>query len=66
MSFVEELRPPAVPRRYAQAVLRAYRSGRLAASRTVDLLWGSVTKDELPQLDVVPVEALRREFDPLP
>jgi Zn-dependent peptidase ImmA (M78 family)/DNA-binding XRE family transcriptional regulator len=66
MSFVEELRPPAVPRRYAQAVLRAYRSGRLGASRTVDLLWGSVTRDELPQRDVVPVEALQREFDPLP
>lgn len=66
MSVVEELRPPTVPRRYAQAVLRAYRSGRLGASRTVDLLWGSITKDDLPQLDVLPIEALQREFDPLP
>lgn len=66
MSVVEELRPPAIPGRYAQAVLRAYRSGRLGASRTVDLLWGSITKDDLPQLDVIPVEALQREFDPLP
>jgi Zn-dependent peptidase ImmA (M78 family)/DNA-binding XRE family transcriptional regulator len=66
MSVVEELRPPAVPGRYAQSVLRAHRSGRLGASRTVDLLWGSISQDDLPQLDVVPVEALRREFDPLP
>jgi hypothetical protein len=66
MSVVGELRPPAIPGRYAQAVLRAYRSGRLGASRTVDLLWGSITKDDLPQLDVIPVEALQREFDPLP
>jgi Zn-dependent peptidase ImmA (M78 family)/transcriptional regulator with XRE-family HTH domain len=66
MSVVEELRPPAVPGRYAQAVLRAYRSGRLGASRTVDLLWGSISMEDLPQLDEVPVEALRREFDPFP
>jgi Zn-dependent peptidase ImmA (M78 family)/transcriptional regulator with XRE-family HTH domain len=66
MSIVEELRPPTVPQKYAQAVLRAYRSGRLGASRTVDLLWGSVSKGDLPQLDVVPIGALQREFDPLP
>jgi Zn-dependent peptidase ImmA (M78 family)/DNA-binding XRE family transcriptional regulator len=65
MSVVEELRPPAVSPRYARAVLRAYRSGRLGASRTVDLLWGSVTRDDLPQLDVVPIDALQRELDAL-
>ncbi|HEV8648554.1 MAG TPA: XRE family transcriptional regulator [Actinomycetes bacterium] len=66
MAVVEELHPPSASPRYAQAVLRAYRGGKLGANRTVDLLWGSVAKEELPQLDALPVEALRREFDPLP
>jgi len=32
----------------------------------VDLLRGSITEDDLPQLDVLPIDALQREFDSLP
>jgi len=64
--FVAELTPPFVPPGYARAVLRAYRSGKLGANRTVDLLWDSITSQDLPELDALPIEAYQREFDPLP
>src|SRR6266516_4746677 len=64
--FVAELSPPSVPPCYARAVLRGYRSGRLGANRTVDLLWDSITNQDLPELDALPIEASQREFDPLP
>jgi Zn-dependent peptidase ImmA (M78 family)/DNA-binding XRE family transcriptional regulator len=66
MGFVEELNPPSLPPSYARAVLAGYRSGKLGANRTIDLLWGSVAKDDLPEPNVPPIEAYQREFDPLP
>jgi hypothetical protein len=46
-------------------VLAAYRSGKLSAARTVELLWGTVAIEDLPEQRMVPLESLRREFDPL-
>jgi hypothetical protein len=66
MGFVEELNPPCLPPSYARAVLAGYRSGKLGANRTIDLLWGSVAEDDLPEPNVPPIEAYQREFDPLP
>lgn len=66
MGFVEELHPPSLPPSYARAVLGGYRSGKLGANRTIDLLWGSVVKDDLPEPAALPIEAYQREFDPLP
>ena len=66
MGFVEELHPPSVPRGYARAVLGGYRAGKLGANRTIDLLWGSIAKEDLPELATLPIEAYQREFDPLP
>jgi Zn-dependent peptidase ImmA (M78 family)/DNA-binding XRE family transcriptional regulator len=66
MGFVEELHPPFVPPSYARAVLGGYRSGKLGANRTIDLLWGSIAKEDLPELAALPIEAYQREFDPLP
>ncbi len=66
MGLVEELHPPSVPRSYARAVLGGYRAGKLGANRTIDLLWGSITKEDLPELAALPIEAYQREFDPLP
>ena len=60
-----ELQAPAVPPEYGKRVLGAYRAGRLSASRTVDLLWGTVTIEELPEQRAIPLESLRREFDHL-
>src|SRR6266516_4647805 len=64
--FVAELTPPFAPPGYARAVLRGYRSGKLGPNRTVDLLWDSITNQDLPELDALPIEAYQREFDPLP
>jgi Zn-dependent peptidase ImmA (M78 family)/DNA-binding XRE family transcriptional regulator len=66
MGFVEELHPPFVPPSYARAVLGAYRSGKLGANRTIDLLWGSIANEDLPELAALPIESFQREFDPLP
>jgi Zn-dependent peptidase ImmA (M78 family)/transcriptional regulator with XRE-family HTH domain len=66
MGFVEELHPPYVPQSYARAVLGGYRSGKLGANRTIDLLWGSISREDLPELGALPIEAYQREFDPLP
>lgn len=60
-----ELQAPAVPPEYGKRVLGAYWAGKLSASRTVDLLWGTVTIEDLPEQRVMPLESLRREFDHL-
>ncbi len=58
-----ELQAPAVPPRYGIRVMSAYQAGRLSASRTVELLYGTVTIEELPEQRALPLESLRREFD---
>jgi len=60
-----ELQAPAVPPEYGKRVLSAYQAGKLSASRTVELLWGTVTIEELPEQRALPLESLRREFDHL-
>jgi Zn-dependent peptidase ImmA (M78 family)/transcriptional regulator with XRE-family HTH domain len=65
-SWVSELDPPAIPPEYGRRVLAAYRTGRLTASRTTELLWGTVREEELPERHEIPLEGLRREFDALP
>jgi Zn-dependent peptidase ImmA (M78 family)/transcriptional regulator with XRE-family HTH domain len=64
--WVSELDPPTVPPEYGRRVLAAYRDGRLTAARTTELLWGTVGEDDLPERRPLPVEGLRREFQPLP
>ncbi len=63
--WVAELEAPAIPPEYGKRVLGAYRAGRLSAARTVELLWGTVTIEDLPEQRAVPLESLRREFDHL-
>jgi Zn-dependent peptidase ImmA (M78 family)/transcriptional regulator with XRE-family HTH domain len=60
-----ELEPPAIPPEYGKRVLSAYRAGRLSAARNVELLWGTVAIEDLPEQRVVPLDSLRREFDDL-
>jgi Zn-dependent peptidase ImmA (M78 family)/DNA-binding XRE family transcriptional regulator len=60
-----ELKAPEVPPEYGKRVLGAYQSGRLSASRTVELLWGTVAIEELPEQRPVPLDSLRRDFEPL-
>lgn len=64
--WVSELEPPAVPPDYGRRVVSAFRGGRLTAARAVELLWGTVREEELPERQEVPLQGLRREFEPLP
>lgn len=63
--WIAELEAPSVPPEYGKRVLAAYRVGKLSAARTVELLWGTVTIEDLPEQREIPLESLRREFDPL-
>lgn len=63
--WVAELDAPSVPPEYGKRVLAAYRGGKLTAQRTVELLPGTVTVEDLPEQRAMPLESLRREFDPL-
>lgn len=59
---VEELQPPAVAPGFAKAVLAGYRSTRLGTTRTVELLRGTVTAEDLPDLRSLPMSSLYEEF----
>jgi len=60
-----EMEAPAVPPEYGKRVLGAYQTGKLSASRTVGLLWGTVELEDLPEQRPVSLDSLRRDFDPL-
>lgn len=64
--WVPELTPPSVPPEYGRRVLAAYRAGKLTSARTTELLWGTVSEDELPNRHEVPLEGFRREFESFP
>nr|MDT0658950.1 ImmA/IrrE family metallo-endopeptidase [Micromonospora sp. DSM 115978] len=61
--FEEELRPVALPPAYSQAAMRAYRRGVISADRAVELLRRTVSTDELPTPQRMPIEALTAEFE---
>jgi hypothetical protein len=63
--WLPELDAPSVPPGYASRVVHAYRCGKLTAARTIELLWGTMSEDELPDVEEIPLEGLRREFEPL-
>jgi Zn-dependent peptidase ImmA (M78 family)/transcriptional regulator with XRE-family HTH domain len=65
VGFVEELKPVALPPRYAQAVMRAYRRSLISATRAVELLHGTLARDGLPQPAEPPIESLSGEFEGL-
>ena len=64
--WVPELDAPSVPPEYGRRVLSAYRGGRLTAARAVELLWGTVREEELPERHEIPLQGLRGEFEALP
>jgi Zn-dependent peptidase ImmA (M78 family)/DNA-binding XRE family transcriptional regulator len=59
----EELVAPAVPPRFAQAVIRAFKRHKLSRGRTLELLHGAAMDQDLPSPDRVPLEAMRSQFD---
>ncbi len=61
----EELRPIALAPAYSQAAVRAFRRGVISADRAIELLRRTVTIDDLPRPDEMPIEALAPEFEDL-
>ena len=62
VDIVEELTPPMAPRGVSRAVLRGYRTHRLGAGRTLELLHGTLTEADLPDQDPIPRAALAGEL----
>lgn len=63
--WVAELESPTIPPEYGKRVIAAYEAGKLAAAKTVELLWGTVSIADLPGQRNLPLESLRRDFEPL-
>jgi Zn-dependent peptidase ImmA (M78 family)/transcriptional regulator with XRE-family HTH domain len=63
VSVREDLAPAAVPPRFAQAVVRAYKRHKVSAARALELLHGTLRAAELPAEDKVPLESMRSQFD---
>lgn len=49
-----ELEAPHLPRNYRSVVLRSYRNHRLTTDKTLDLLFGALTEDQLPTREEPP------------
>ena len=63
--FAEELRPVSLAPAYSRAVIRAFRRSVISADRAVELLRGTIARDDLPRPHEVPMEALTGEFEGL-
>lgn len=63
--WVAELDAPGVPPQYGKRVLAAYTAGKLSGERTIELLWGTVSLEDLPEQRAIPLESLRGELGTL-
>jgi hypothetical protein len=62
ISIHEDLPSPSLPTPYACAVIRSYRTNRLSADRALDMLWGNLDRDDLPEPHTVPLDGMQREL----
>jgi len=62
LSIPDDLRPPSAPPRYAAAAVKAFRTQKISEERAVELLFGTLRREDLPRLDAIPIEALRSEL----
>ncbi|MCY4175549.1 MAG: XRE family transcriptional regulator [Acidimicrobiaceae bacterium] len=53
-----DLTPPELPNAYVRAVLRAYRGEEVSTARALDLLLGTWNENDLPELPMIPAEAV--------
>ncbi len=63
--WTAELDANEVPPGYGRRVVSAYRTGKLTSERTLELLHNSLSSADLPDVEGVPLEALRRDFEPM-
>jgi Zn-dependent peptidase ImmA (M78 family)/DNA-binding XRE family transcriptional regulator len=59
----KDLAPPAVPPKFAAAVVKGFRNHKLSDARAVSLLRGTAMEDDLPEQATVPLEAMRVEME---
>lgn len=62
LSWDREPKSPYLSPAFAAACVEGYTSGRLTAARTLELLRGTITRDELPEEAVRSLDSLRRSF----
>ncbi|MFD6095436.1 helix-turn-helix domain-containing protein [Nocardiopsis flavescens] len=62
LSWDNELSSPYISPAYASACLNGYTSGRLTADRTVELLRGTLSAEELPRKNALEPDDYRRSF----
>jgi len=58
----EDLVPPAVPPKYAQAVIKAYKGHKISGARAIEMLKGTVDSGDLPDTTEPPLDALQAEL----
>ncbi|SOJ52962.1 hypothetical protein MSIMFB_00467 [Mycobacterium simulans] len=62
LTWDNEPKSPYVSPSFAAACIEGYTSGRLTAARTVELLRGTMTRDDLPERPTKTLNDLRRSF----
>lgn len=62
LTWEKEPKSPYLSPAFAAACIEGYASGRLTAARTVELLRGTVTRDDLPERPSQTMDELRRAF----
>lgn len=62
VDLVEEVGAPIVPGLIVKAALRGYRTHRLGVGRTLELLHGTLTEEDLPDRDELPLAAIAGEL----
>lgn len=62
LNWEKEPKSPYLSPSFAAACIEGYASGRLTAARTVELLRGTITRDDLPERATQTLNELRRAF----
>jgi transcriptional regulator with XRE-family HTH domain/Zn-dependent peptidase ImmA (M78 family) len=62
LSWEKEPKSPHVSSGFAAACVEGYTTGRLTASRTIELLRGTMTRDDLPERPARSLDDMRRSF----
>ena len=60
-----DLDPPVLPTPYVKAVIKAYRGEEISAARALELLLGTWEQNDLPELPMLPADAIWSFVDPL-
>jgi len=60
-----DLAPPTIPAKYAQAVLKGYRKHKLSTNRAAEMLFGAIDETSFPARDEIPLESYESDREPL-